>query len=109
MTTSVYSKLLDHALGAGRVIPKIGYATLVMFEDKSHFEAWATIDPTNPPQEGKDSKIVSLPAQFLFMPGLLQLPLGTTPNDVCVIGVAFGKERDYSDTQLMYHRILQPS
>lgn len=101
---SVYSTLLDNALLASKIIPKSGWAFLVMFEDKDHFDSWVRLVPGS-----KDSKIINLPAQFLCTPGLIQLDSNYTPDDVCITGIAFGKERDFSDVRLIYHRILAAS
>lgn len=97
-----YPEILDKVLRSYGMIPSYGMTLLFLWTDQEHFNMWNKDLPESQ-INGKieDVRVVNVPSV------LLPTKTVNNKNDVGVAGIAFSKEKDYSDTVLMYYIEIQ--
>ena len=94
-----YQQLLSAVLNSSKTPVIHGKAILFVWNDEDHLKEWYSCQNVN----SQSLRIATLPSEFLPM-----VSTGNANrNDVCIIALCLGIQKDYSDTRCIFHMIVK--
>lgn len=88
-----WTNILGDVLEGSQTPLKSGHAVICVWNDLSHYREWEQHNPNSP-----NVRIISEPvSQFPI------ITLTRNPRTVCVVGLGFSRNSNYSDLSLRYY------
>jgi len=87
--------------------PQPAFATIAVWRNEEQFKVWLAASDNVDRENTGEIRIIGVPLQLLV--GDVSLPPGVSPEELALLGIAYGEAEDNSDIRLMHHRLLRRS